>query len=200
MPYTIISTLSFHFRSSPLPAGRQTARTFTPSNSEMHPADQSLDDVICAKGCVNTIHDLGLRFVNRAGEQRRGLCGVAGSLLLNDCYDNLRYLSLTSGPSYAALTTRLPSSLSHCQTLRSPLIHSSTFDIEILIFSFVLLLPSLHVPSALLLPFSQSMFFFLDSSPACPLSFLIFSAAVFHCFLAVVCPVMHFISSRGQHK
>lgn len=39
---------------SPLSAVRQPARSFTLSDSVMHPAGQSLDDVIWAKGCVNT--------------------------------------------------------------------------------------------------------------------------------------------------
>lgn len=38
----------------PLSAGRQPARSFTLSDSVMHPAGQRLDDVIWAKGCVNT--------------------------------------------------------------------------------------------------------------------------------------------------
>lgn len=33
---------------------RQAARSFTLSDSAMHPAGQRLDDVIWAKGCVNT--------------------------------------------------------------------------------------------------------------------------------------------------
>lgn len=56
---------------SPLPAGRQPARSFTLSDSVMHPQGQSLDDVIWTKGCVNTaltlVLDLsiGLGFENR---------------------------------------------------------------------------------------------------------------------------------------
>lgn len=37
-----------------LQRGRQAARSFTLSDTVMHPASQSLDDVIWAKGCVNT--------------------------------------------------------------------------------------------------------------------------------------------------
>lgn len=39
---------------SPLPARGQPARSFTLSDSAMHPAGRSLYDVIWAKGCVNT--------------------------------------------------------------------------------------------------------------------------------------------------
>lgn len=51
---TAVVVVFFILSVSPLSAGRQPARSFTLSDSVMHPTGQSLDDVIWAKGCVNT--------------------------------------------------------------------------------------------------------------------------------------------------
>lgn len=50
----MVASCSLSVSVSPLSAGRQPARSFTLSDSVMHPVGQRLDDVIWAKGCVNT--------------------------------------------------------------------------------------------------------------------------------------------------
>lgn len=53
-PIPMVVSCSLSVSVSPFSAGRQPARSFTLSDSVMHPVGQRLDDVIWAKGCVNT--------------------------------------------------------------------------------------------------------------------------------------------------
>jgi len=93
-----------------------------------------LDDVIWAKSCVNTavtlVLDLSIGLGWRTEKrivwdwEQLALAVIAGSLL-TDCYDNLRYRSLTSYPTYTPLTIIV-------KALCSPLPHSFLFDISAL--------------------------------------------------------------------
>lgn len=53
------------------PARGQPARSFTLSDSALHPAGRSRYDVIWAKGCVNTALTLGMDLSGGAGQGNR---------------------------------------------------------------------------------------------------------------------------------
>lgn len=161
-----LTTLFFFMWLHPLSASlarcaeRQPARSFAHCDSvdaSSGPAGQRADDVIWAKGCVNTavtlVSDLSIGLGLRTEErivwdwEQRALAMIAASLQLTDWYDNLRYVSLTSDPSCTYLTIFPHSPLSLSTSLSSPLLLSFLFDIVVLAVSRTLIIAHSHVLS-----------------------------------------------------
>lgn len=197
---------------SPPLVGRQPARSFTLSDSVLHSAGQSLDDVIWAKGCVNTavtwVLDVSIGLGCKTEKrivwdwEQCSLPMIAGSLWLTDVITlDTSVLHLTQVTLFLLSFSLLSKLSSHLSSTPFSLILVYLLSIEHSLFLFFSC--SFYTSLSFFWPRS----FFFDSSvpallpAACPLSALIFSSAMALCsFSAVICPTLLFMSSRGQHK
>lgn len=108
--------------------------SFTLSDGIMHPVDWSLYDVIWAKGCVNTamslVLDWSIRLSWRTQKRFVWVWWLEVYSWVTD--DHMRYLGLTSDPSYTLWNIFLLSLFGN--TFLSPLLHFFLFETGVLAF------------------------------------------------------------------